>query len=311
VVATNEVELERLEALYQRGTANGVQGLEMIGPERLRELEPYAAGLRALRCPPTGIVDYQAVAQSYAREIQERSGEVITNAKVNDIRQSQGLLYLETKAGDIEAKYLVNCAGLYADRVADMMGVRSDVRIVPFRGEYYMLRPERSYLVKNLIYPVPNPEFPFLGVHFTRTIHGAVEAGPNAVLAFAREGYSMTRVHLGETLGTLASPGFWAMARKYWKIAAEEYRRSLSKDAFVGALQRLLPEIEQDDLVRGGAGVRAQALDRNGNLLDDFRIDEARNAIHVRNAPSPAATSSLAIGGHVADLAAKAFQLGE
>lgn len=311
VVATDEQEVERLENLYQRGTANGVQGLELLGPERLRELEPHAAGLRAILCPATGIVDYQAVVQSYARETQERGGEVITGARVEGVRQSQGLLNLETTAGDIEATYLVNCAGLYADAVADMMGVRSDVRIVPFRGEYYMLRPERSYLVKNLIYPVPNPEFPFLGVHFTRTIHGEVEAGPNAVLAFAREGYSMGRVNLGETLGTLSFPGFWAMAGKYWKIAAGEYYRSFSKGAFVRALQRLLPEIAEEDVVPGGAGVRAQALDRQGNLLDDFRVDEANNAIHVRNAPSPAATSSLAIGRYVADLAAKVFRLGE
>lgn len=307
VVATDPKEVERLQTLYQRGAANGVTGLEMIGPERLKELEPHAAGMKALLCPPTGIVDYKLVAQSFARDIQDNGGEVLTGARVESIRQSEGLVRLETTIGDIQASYLVNCAGLHADVIATMAGAHPDVRIVPFRGEYYMLRPERSHLVKNLIYPVPNPEFPFLGVHFTRTIHGQVEAGPNAVLAFTREGYKMTQVDVLETLGTLLFPGFWAMAGRYWKTAAGEYYRSLSKKAFVRALQHLLPEVRSEDLTRGGAGVRAQALDRHGNLLDDFRIDETENAIHILNAPSPAATSSLAIGEYVADRTAKAF----
>lgn len=310
VVATSEQEVDRLETLYQRGTANGVQGLEMIGPERLKELEPHAAGIKALSCPPTGIVDFKLVATSYAKEIQEQGGEILTSAKVEQIHRSEDLLYLETTAGAIQTTYLVNCAGLYADVIAGMTGVPPDVRIVPFRGEYYMLRPERSHLVKNLIYPVPNPEFPFLGVHFTRTIHGDVEAGPNAVMAFAREGYTMSTVNVGEALGTFLFPGFWAMARRYWGMAAGEYYRSLRKGAFVRALQRLVPEVREEDVVRAGAGVRAQALDGHGNLLDDFRIDETQNAIHVRNAPSPAATSSLAIGKYVADLAEKLFDLG-
>ncbi len=311
VVATNQEELSRMETLYQRGTANGVKGLEKIGLERLRELEPHAAGIQAILCPPTGIVDYQMVAASYASDIKAAGGEVITGAGVQSIQRKNGHMILATPAGDVETTNVVNCAGLYADVVANMMGVDSGVRIVPFRGEYYMLKPERSNLVNNLIYPVPNPDFPFLGVHFTRTIHGEVEAGPNAVLAFAREGYKMSQVDVPETLGTLLFPGFWAMAAKYWKTAAGEYHRSLSKKAFVQALQRLLPDIQSEDLVRGGAGVRAQALDRHGNLLDDFRIDETENAIHILNAPSPAATSSLAIGEYVADRAAKVFALGE
>lgn len=310
VVATNHEELARMETLYQRGTANGVKGLEKIGPEGLRELEPHAAGIGAILCPPTGIVDYQMVAASYASEIRAAGGEVITGAGVQSIQRKNGHMILATAAGDVETTYVVNCAGLYADVVARMMGVTSGVRIVPFRGEYYMIKPERGNLVKNLIYPVPNPDFPFLGVHFTRTIHGEVEAGPNAVMAFAREGYKMSQVDVPETLGTLLFPGFWAMARKYWKTAVGEYQRSLSKKAFVQALQRLMPDIQSDDLFRGGSGVRAQALDRQGNLLDDFRIDETENAIHILNAPSPAATSSLAIGEYVADRAAKVFALG-
>lgn len=311
VVATSEKELGPLETLYQRGTANGVEGLEMIGPERLKELEPHAVGIKGLLCPPTGIVDFKLVAKSYAGEIQEGGGEILTEAKVEGIRHSEELLHLETTAGAIRTTYLVNCAGLYSDVIAEMMGVRPEVRIAPFRGEYYMLRPERSHLVKNLIYPVPNPEFPFLGVHFTRTIHGEVEAGPNAVLAFAREGYRMTTVNVADSLGTLLFPGFWSMTRRYWKMGMGEYYRSVSKGAFVRALQRLLPEIQEGDVVRGGAGVRAQALDRHGNLLDDFRIDESKNALHVINAPSPAATSSMAIGKYVADRAAKVFGLPE
>lgn len=309
VVATNDQELERLETLYQRGTANGVQGIELIGPERLKELEPHAAGIKAILCPPTGIVDYEKVAESYAKELQANGGEIVTRARVDGIRRSASDLVLQTTAGDVEASNLVNCAGLYADVIAGMLGVQGGMKIIPFRGEYYFVRPERGYLVKNLIYPVPNPEFPFLGVHFTRTVHGQVEAGPNAVLAFAREGYTMGTIDPRELAGTLFFGGFWAMAGKYWQTAIGEYHRSFSKTAFVKALQHLVPEIREDDLARGGAGVRAQAVDGQGNLLDDFRIDETERAIHVRNAPSPAATSSLMIGAHVADLAEKAFEL--
>jgi len=216
---------------------------------------------------------------------------------------------METVRGDLRARYLINCAGLYSDAIARLMGVKRDVRIIPFRGEYYMLSPEASHLVRGLIYPVPNPEFPFLGVHFTRTVHGDVEAGPNAVLAFAREGYKMTRVNVRETLGTLGYPGFWTMGARYWKMGMQEFYRSLSKRAFVKSLQQLVPEIEESHLERGSAGVRAQEVERNGLMADDFHITETQNSIHVRNAPSPGATASLAIGKDIVAMATKSFQL--
>ena len=311
VVATHRAELPRLETLYERGQANGVQGLVKIGPDRLKELEPHAHGIAALLCPPTGIVDYKMVADSYARDFQEHDGSLFTGAEVVRMRRTWDTLAVETTVGDIETTHVINCAGLHSDVIARMLGARADVKIIPFRGEYYFIKPERRYLVQNLIYPVPDPAFPFLGVHFTRTVHGELEAGPNAVLAFAREGYSMTKVDSADLLGTLRFPGAWTMARKYWRTGAGEVYRSLSKKAFVRALQRLLPEVQEQDVVRGGAGVRAQAVDRRGALLDDFRIDATEHAIHVINAPSPAATSSLAIGSYIADLAAKTFRLSE
>ena len=309
IVATNEREVTTLEELYQRGTANGVPGLEKIGVERLKELEPYARGVMALYSPNTGIIDYTEVTNAYANRFRDNGGEILTETKVLGIRRADGSINLTTSQGDVRAKYLINCAGLYADVIAHMMGVRYDIRIIPFRGEYYMLSPEASPLVRGLIYPVPDPEFPFLGVHFTRTVHGEVEAGPNAVLAFAREGYKMTRFNLVETLGTLSYRGFWAMAARYGKTGMREFYRSLSKGAFTRALQRLLPDIEEKHLQRGGAGVRAQAVDRNGFLVDDFRISETENAIHVRNAPSPGATASLAISRDIVAMAEKSFGL--
>lgn len=309
VVATTEDDLPALESLHQRGLANGVEGLEMIGPERLREIEPHAVGIRALHCPRTGIVDFREVSRAYAAEMQKAGGELLTGTKVLRIARSDGLMHLETSRGDIETRYLVNCAGLYADSIVRAMGLRSSVRIIPFRGEYFTLVPEKRHLVKGLIYPVPDPRFPFLGVHYTRMIHGGVEAGPNAVFAFAREGYTRGKVNPRELLGTVAYRGFWSMSRKYWKTGAREMYRSLSKGAFTRSLQRLLPEIRGEDLAPGGAGVRAQAVDRTGFLLDDFSIVETENAIHVQNAPSPAATSSLGIGEHIAGLAGRAFAL--
>ena len=310
IVATDESELGRLEDLHQRGIANGVKGLELVGPERLAEIEPHAAGIRALYAPGTGIVDFKAVANAYADVVRAGGGEIMTGTVVLRVRRSEALLSLETSAGVVESRYLINCAGLYADKVARMAGVDSEVRIVPFRGEYYSIRPERRHLVKALIYPVPNPRFPFLGVHFTRNIHGEVEAGPNAVLAFAREGYRKMDVNLGETLGALGSPGFWAMSLKHLRTGVGEIHRSLSKRTFLHDLQRLLPEVQAEDLAPGGSGVRAQAVDRKGRLLDDFSIQESRGAIHVLNAPSPGATSSLSIGGYIADMAARSFDLG-
>ena len=309
VVATGEEEMPALEALHQRGTANGVEGLEIIGPERLRELEPHASGIKALHCPKTGIVDYKEVSRAFATQMQENGVELLTRAKVLKVHRSGGHMQLETTRGDLQTTYLINCAGLYADAIVRMMGLASDVRIIPFRGEYYTIAPEKNHLVNGLIYPVPNPHFPFLGVHFTRMIGGGVEAGPNAVLAFAREGYSKGRINLPELLGTLTYRGFWAMSRKYWKTGLAELYRSFSKKAFTRALQRLMPEIQERDLVPAGAGVRAQAVDRKGALLDDFSIVETENALHVQNAPSPAATSSMAIGKHIVDLASRSFGL--
>ena len=309
IVATNEREVAALDMLHDRGAANGVPGLRIIGPEELKELEPHARGLKALHSPNTGIIDYTQVTLAYAKRFRDNGGEVLTGARVRGIRQADGLVNMETDRGDVRAKHIINCAGLYSDVIARMMGVKDGIRIIPFRGEYYMLSPEASHLVRGLIYPVPNPEFPFLGVHFTRTVHGHVEAGPNAVLAFAREGYKMTSVNMAETLGSLTFRGFWAMGARYWKRGIQEFYRSLSKGAFVRSLQQLVPEIDEGHLVRGGAGVRAQEVERNGFLADDFHITETQNAIHVRNAPSPGATASLAIGKDIVAIAAKSFQL--
>ena len=307
IVATNESEVGRLQNLHERGLANGVEGLEMVGPERLKELEPHVAGVRALWAPSTGIINYRNVAWVYAMRFQQAGGDVFTNAPVHRINRYQDGLVLETSNGALRAKHLINCAGLYADRVARMMGENVDVRIIPFRGEYYTLRPESQHLVSGLVYPVPDPRFPFLGVHYTRNIHGQVEAGPNAVLALKREGYRKKDVDLAELWETLTYPGFWKMSMRYWRMGLGELHRSYSKKVFVRDLQRLIPEIRDADLAPGGAGVRAQAVSRSGALLDDFSIIRGREAVHVLNAPSPGATSSLAIGDYIAELAAQAF----
>ena len=309
IVATKAAELPRLEALFARGTANGVPGLQLIDPGRLRELEPHAAGLRAIHSPSTAIVDYGEVVRALALDLTAADVAIETRARVTGARHGPDGFRLDAGRLAVQARHLVNCAGLYSDVVARLLGAIPDVRIVPFRGEYYLLKPERRDLVRGLIYPVPDPEFPFLGVHFTRTVHGDVEAGPNAVLAFAREGYRFSRISPGELLGTLGYRGFWAMARRYWRTGSYEMFRSLSRGAFVRALKRLVPAITNADVTRGGAGVRAQAVTPEGVLLDDFRIVEASGAVHVLNAPSPAATASLAIGRHVAGLATKAFTL--
>ena len=310
IVATREDELGRLDDLYERGQANGVPGLEMIGPERLKEIEPHSAGIRALWSPNTGIIDYTEVTEAYARVFQENGGDVLTGARVEGVSQDGDAITVETTRGDVSAKYMVNCAGLYAHDIAHMMGAPYDLRIIPFRGEYYTLSDEGASLVRGLIYPVPDPRFPFLGVHFTKGIYGGVEAGPNAVLAFAQEGYTKFKVNIGETLATLSFPGFWSMAGRYWKTAFQEYHRSFSKGAFTRSLQRLVPEIESRHLAEGGAGVRAQAVERTGALVDDFRITQTGNAIHVRNAPSPGATASLSISRGIVAMAEEAFALG-
>ncbi len=309
IIATTEQELEALETLYQRGIANGVPQLRRIGARELTDIEPHATGLAAIHSPCTSIVDYREVAQAMADDLVRQGAEVRTGAGVVAVRSDRDFLHLETKAGALVARSLINCAGLYADWLARRMGVQSDVQIVPFRGEYYLLRPERRDIVRGLVYPVPDPELPFLGVHFTKTIHGETEAGPNAVLALAREGYTKRSMVPGELWETLRYRGFHALARRYWRVGLSEAYRSLSKVAFTRSLQRLIPEIEASDLRPGGAGVRAQAVARDGSLLDDFSIVETPRAIHVLNAPSPAATASLAIGDHIAERAAKTLPL--
>ena len=315
VVATSTEEILRLEELYRRGVANELQGIEIIGPERLKEIEPYANGIKALHVPETGIIDYRKVAAAYAAKIHVAGGAIRTSHKVVGIIERGSEVVLQTSLGDYRTKHLINCCGLHSDIVAKMMKPRDgradqeEHKIIPFRGEYYKLAPERQFLVRNLIYPVPDPTFPFLGVHFTRMLKGGVEAGPNAVFAFAREGYRKTDVNVGDLWRAVSFKGFWAMAGKYWQTGFGELYRSLSKAAFVKALQKLLPDIRESDLIPGGAGVRAQAVSANGALVDDFVIRQSRNAIHVLNAPSPGATASLAIGQSIAEMAAKNFDL--
>jgi L-2-hydroxyglutarate oxidase LhgO len=307
IIATTEAERPRLMELYERGTANGVEGLTLIDAARLHEIEPHARAVAALHSPTTAIVDYTQVSQAMAANLESRGVVLRTGMRVRAIRRADRL-YVESNKGTVAARHLINCAGLHADTVARMMGVEPEVRIIPFRGEYYTLRRGQDR-VRGLIYPVPDPEFPFLGVHFTKRIQGEVEAGPNAVLAFAREGYRRSTVNLAEMLATLTYQGFWAMAAKYWRTGTYEMYRSVSKRAFLHALQRLVPELEKRDLQPGGSGVRAQAVAPDGSLVDDFKISETPNAIHVLNAPSPAATASLAIGRHIAELAATSFGL--
>jgi L-2-hydroxyglutarate oxidase LhgO len=310
IIATSQEELPRLRTLYERGVANGVPGVTMIDAERVREIEPHVRALAGIHSPNTAIVDWGEVAATIGRDLAARGVTIERNFPVSAItRVRGGGVAVSTTQHSITARRIVNCAGLYSDVVARLAGAEPEVQIVPFRGEYYMLRPESEHLVHGLIYPVPDPEFPFLGVHFTRTIHGEVEAGPNAVLAFAREGYGWGRARPGELLGTLRYRGFWSMARKYWRTGAYEVYRSLSKAAFVKALQRLVPELKPEDVKPGGSGVRAQAVRRDGTLVDDFSIVTSPDAIHVLNAPSPAATASLAIGRHIAGLAAETFAL--
>ncbi len=308
IVATEPAELPRLQTLYERGIANGVP-VEMIEPAQLREIEPHAKALRAIRSPSTAIVDYKEVCAAMTRELTARGVTIETNARVTSITRTADAIDLETPRAVVRARRIVNCAGLYSDVVARMAGARVNLKIIPFRGEYYMIRPERQDIVRGLIYPVPDPEFPFLGVHLTRTVHGEVEAGPNAVLAFAREGYTFGRVSPGELAGTLAYSGFWNMARKHWRMGSYEMYRSLSKGAFVQALQRLVPALRSEDVTRGGAGVRAQAVNPDGTMVDDFRIIAEADAVHVLNAPSPGATASIAIGRHISGMAAEAFGL--
>lgn len=308
VVATRPEQIPILEDLYERGVQNGLTGFKMLDKEGLKEHEPHVNGIKGFFVPQTGIIDYTAVCQKYAEKVKEMGGEIGFNEKVIEIKQSGGISTVVTENRFYETKLVINCAGLYSDKVAQMTQSENiHLRIIPFRGEYFELKPNKHYLVKNLIYPVPDPNFPFLGVHFTRMIHGGIEAGPNAVLAFRREGYKKLDINFKELFETLTWPGFQKVGMKYWQTGLGEMYRSFSKAAFTKALQELIPDIKEDDLVAGSAGVRAQACDREGGLLDDFSIIERPNAINVCNAPSPAATSSLAIGQEVAELALKRF----
>ena len=309
VVATREDEIAALGELEKKGIANGLKGLRRLGAAELREYEPHVDGIAGLWVAETGIVDYRQVCEKYAEIIIAGGGDIRLNFRVKRLKRKDGELILNSQDGEVRCRNLINCAGLHSDRVAWLCGVNPGLQIIPFRGEYYKLIPEKNGLVNNLIYPVPDPRFPFLGVHFTRLIAGGVEAGPNAVLAFKRLGYHKFSLSLPDTAQLVFYRGFWAMAAKFWKMGLGEFHRSFSKKAFVRALQRLLPEIQGADLRPGGAGVRAQALEPSGFLVDDFRLKEAERMVHVLNAPSPAATASISIGQTVAQIALKNFAL--
>lgn len=305
VVATDAAEVERLKALHERGQKNGLSGLQWLDQTAMREIEPNAAGIAALRVPEEGIVDYAAVVQAMVDDARAADVAVHASAEVKKLARESNGWRVVSEGGEFHAHFIVNCAGLHCDRVSALAGEERATRIVPFRGEYYQLKPERAYLVRHLIYPVPDPVFPFLGVHFTRLIHGGVEAGPNAILATAREGYRKADFNAAELFDALAFPGLWKFMRKHAGMCRDEIIRSFSKKRFCSSLQKLVPAVTEDDLMPGGAGVRAQAMTRTGELVQDFELIERPNALHVLNAPSPAATASLAIGGEIAERVAR------
>lgn len=300
IVASNEEELPLLEDLYERGLENELD-IEKIDQARLKEIEPHIAGVAGIRVPQAGIVDYTAVSKKFAEIIQSNGGEILLDTELIKIKEHNDSVTLETSKGNYEAKLAINCAGLHSDRVAEATGYKTDMKIVPFRGEYYVLKPEKRHLVNNLIYPVPNPKFPFLGVHFTRMIDGTIEAGPNAVLGFKREGYKKTDISMKDTFESILFPGLWRLGGKFVKEGISEYARSFSKSMFTKSLQKMIPEITEDDLIPAPAGVRAQAITSDGQMVDDFEIIEGKRSIHVCNAPSPAATASIGIGKEVAN----------
>ncbi|SFN12144.1 L-2-hydroxyglutarate oxidase [Chryseobacterium oleae] len=302
IVATSQEELPLLDNIYKRGVENGLEDLKYLSREEFREIEPHCEGVKAIKVPQTGIIDYPGVAKKIKELFEELGGEVRFNQEVKNIIDKGSEIIVQTNTSEVKTTKLISCAGLYSDKVTSMTNKNNDVIIIPFRGEYYKLKDEKKHLVKHLIYPVPDPNFPFLGVHFTRMIDGNIEAGPNAVLAFRKEGYKFFDFSFSETMQTLTWPGFRKIVAKYGKTGMGEVHRSLSKSAFTKALQKLMPEIQENDLVTGGAGVRAQACDRNGALIDDFDIVKNGNIIHVRNAPSPAATSCLSIGNKISEL---------
>jgi L-2-hydroxyglutarate oxidase len=307
VLATSESELDALEQLYKRGIANGLTGIKKLGSDEIKNYEPYANGIAGLFVPQTGIVDYTKVTEKYAQLFLENGGSIATNCTFLSLKKSNGELVVITSKKEFETKIFVNCGGLHCDRIAKLCGVNPGLQIIPFRGEYYKLKKEKEYLVNNLIYPVPDPRFPFLGVHFTRMMKGGVEAGPNAVLAFKREGYTKKDFSFADMSQMITYSGFWKMASKYYGMGFGEFYRSFSKKAFVKALRKLVPEIQEDDIEPGGAGVRAQALEPDGKLVDDFRILETDKMVHVLNAPSPAATASLSIGKKIAEIILSKF----
>jgi L-2-hydroxyglutarate oxidase len=307
VVAVDETELDRLRNLFERGQKNGLQGLRLLDRPQMLEIEPHVAGIAAVHVPQEGIVDYTQVCRAMSAKIEKSGGKVVCRARVASMRPQASGWVLHTPAGDWEADYIVNCAGLHCDRVAQMAGEKREVRIIPFRGEYFKIKPERQHLARHLIYPVPDPHFPFLGVHFTRLIEGGVEAGPNAVLACAREGYKKSDVDIRDLWDALSFPGLWRFMGRHKQMSWDEIKRSFSRRLFCKALQRLVPEIRVEDLEHGGAGVRAQAMSPEGELLQDFCLVRRPRALHVLNAPSPGATASLAIGGEIAGYVAQDF----
>ena len=309
IVATEESELGRLRDLWDRGVANGVEGLKMLDAGQISEAEPHCRGIAAIFSPVTGIVDWGRVSKSYATDAKENGAEFFLGREVTAIARRNGVTVLQTARGEIQARYVITCGGVYADKLAGMTGGDRDPKIVPFRGDYLILKPEKSYLVKGNIYPVPDPEFPFLGVHFTPRMDGSIWLGPNSVLAFAREGYTFFTIDPPELWDAITYPGFVKLATKYWKIGAGEMYRDLVRSAYVGALQRFIPELQPSDCLPGPAGVRAQAMSPDGSLVDDFVFEGSEGVLHVRNAPSPAATASLAIGKYIVDDAEKRFDL--
>ena len=302
IVAKNKKELPLLDNIYNRGIENGLQNLKYLSREEFREIEPHCEGIKAIKVPQTGIIDYPAVAQTLKKLFIELGGEVFHQEEVKSIKKNQNIILVKTVNNEFQTEKVITCAGLYSDKLSRMTNSENDLQIIPFRGEYFKLKSDKKHLVNHLIYPVPNPDFPFLGVHFTRMTDGNIEAGPNAVLAFKKEGYKFTDFNFSETLDTFSWPGFWKIALKYGATGMGEMYRSLSKTAFTKALQEIIPEIQEADLEAGGAGVRAQACNRQGILIDDFDIVKNGNIIHVRNAPSPAATSCLSIGKHISEI---------
>lgn len=309
IVATEEEEIPRMEKIYETGSINGIEGIRIIGPGELKEIEPYARGRKAIHVPCAGIVDFVGMCEKLKELLEGRGQQIALGREVRSVHRRGGELEITTGRERYRSKHLINCAGLHSDRVAESAGVSTPIQIVPFRGEYYELLPEAEHMVNGLIYPIPDPDFPFLGVHFTKMVAGGVECGPNAVLAFKREGYERTSFDLEDTIETINFPGFWKLALEYWRKGVDELYRSFSKKAFVRGLQKLVPSIQPKDLKPSPAGVRAMAMRPNGDIIDDFQFESTDREIHVLNAPSPAATAGLAIGDEIVKRAEESFGL--